>query len=67
MTMLRRSKVSKQARLVGRKFALFQMLATGAGGVVVLADICLKADPSDKQEVRGFIDKVGGGLRVETV
>ena len=44
------------------------MLATGVGGVVVVADICPKADPSDKQGVRGFIDKVGGGLRhVETV
>ena len=62
------SKVSKQARLVERKFVLFQMLATGVGGVVVVADICPKADPSDKQGVRGFIDKVGGGLRhVETV
>ena len=27
-----------------KKFALFQMLATGAGGVVVVADICPKAD-----------------------
>ena len=26
------------------KFALFQMLATGAGGVVVVADICPKAN-----------------------
>ena len=28
----RHSKANKQARLVGRKFALFHMLATGVGG-----------------------------------
>ena len=48
------SKASKQARLVERNVALFQMLATGAGGRV--ADISPKACPTsaEKQGVRAF-------------
>lgn len=47
--------------MVERKFALFQMLATGVGEV---ADICPKTDSAlntTNQEVRAFTNRVGLG------
>ena len=60
------SKANKQARLVERKFCFSSDAGNWRGGWEGrVADICPKAyspfPPADKQSVRAFIGRVGGG------
>ena len=56
------SKASKQARLMERKVALFQMPATGGEGWQI--SVQRPAPPTDKQGVREFIDRQAQGMGI---